>query len=271
MVVEHLLQSNEGLEKSSNVAPPHVYHAEAVVLRRSDLGEADRIVTLYTPQIGKLRAVAKGIRRPTSRLGGHLELFTRSQVLLARGRDLDIVTQAETVDSFIGLRDDLWRAASACYAAELLDRLTVEHNPDPAAYQLLVATLGRIAADRNPELAVCFYEVQLLGYLGYRPQLHHCVHCRELLGPSANFFSSAAGGVLCLACGQADPSARGLTTNAFKLLRLFQSGDYATTARLRVDEPLRRELEHVLRGYAEHILEREVKSAGLLDTLRTVS
>ena len=250
---------------------PRISQTEAVVLRRSDLGEADRIVTLYTPQLGKLRAVAKGIRRPTSRLGGHLELFTHSRVLLAKGRDLDIITQAETIHSFIGLRDDLWRAALACYAAELLDRLTVERNPDLAVYDLLVATLGRIAGDRNPELALRFYEVQLLGCLGYQPQLHHCVHCGKLLGPDANFFSSADGGVLCLDCGQADPSARGLTANGFKLLRLFQSGDYATTARLRVDEPLRRELENVLKGYAEHILERKVKSASLLDTLRTAS
>ncbi len=253
------------------MAPPRVYHADAIILRRTDLGEADRIVTLYTPQIGKLRAVAKGVRRPTSRLGGHLELFTHSRVLLAKGRDLDVVTQAETVDSFIGLRGDLWRAACACYAAELLDRLTVDHSPDPAAYDLLVATLRRVAEDRDPELAVCFYQIQLLGYLGYRPQLRNCVHCGELLGPSGNFFSPVAGGVLCLACGQADPTARGLTTNAFKLLRLFQSGDYATTARVRLDEPLRRELEHVLKGYAEHILERQVKSAELLDALRVAA
>ena len=250
------------------MAPLRVYNVEGVVLRRTDLGEADRIVTLYTPQIGKLRAVAKGVRRPTSRLGGHLELFTHSRLLLARGRELDIITQAETVHSFIGLRDDLWRAALACYAAELVDRLTQEHSPDAAAFELLLQTLGRIAESRAPELAVRFCVVQLLGHMGYRPQLVACVNCGELLGPTSNFFSAAAGGVLCLACGQSDAGARGLSTSAFKLLRLFQAGDWATTARLRIGEGLRRELDRVLEGYVEHVLEREVKSGRLLEALR---
>jgi DNA repair protein RecO (recombination protein O) len=247
-----------------------VFHDEAVVLRRSDLGEADRVVTLYTLEHGKLRAVAKGVRRTTSRLGGHLELFTRAKVLVAKGRDLDIVTQAETIDAYVGLRDDLWRAAYACYVAELLDRLLQDHSPDPGSYGLLLATLGRVASDRSPELAVRFFEMHLLGLLGYRPQLYRCVRCDELLGPTANFFSAAAGGVLCLACGQADASARGITTNAFKVLRLIQSGDYATTSRLHVSEPLRRELEQILKGYSEFILEREVRSAALLDSLRAL-
>lgn len=248
---------------------PHVARVDAVVLRRSDFGEADRIVTLYTREVGKLRAVAKGVRRTTSRLGGHLELFTRSRALLAKGRDLDIVTQAETIQSYIGLRDDLWRAAFACYVAELVDRFTLDRSPDPVVYDLLVTTLGRIAESQSPELAVRFYEVQLLGFLGYRPQLHRCVRCEELLGPTANFFSAPAGGVLCLACGQLDPAARGLTTNAFKVLRLLQSGDYATTARLRMDEPLRRELEQALKGYSEYVLERQVRSAEYMSALRS--
>lgn len=251
-----------------SLAELHVSRAEAVILRRSDFGEADRLVTLYTRELGKLRAIAKGVRRPTSRLGGHLELFTHSRVMLAHGRDLAIITQAETIDSFIGLRDDLLRAALACYAAELLDRLVTDHDPDPLAHDLLVSALDRIARDRKPELAVRYYQIQLLGHLGYRPQLHRCVHCRRLLEPTGNFFSVGAGGVVCLDCGQNDPAARGLTTNAFKVLRLLQSSDYEMVARLRIAEPLRREIERVLQSYTEQILEREVKSSSLLDTLR---
>ncbi len=250
------------------MAPSRVYSAEAVVLRRTDLGEADRIVTLYTPRLGKLRAVAKGSRRPTSRLGGHLELFTHSRLLLAKGRELDIITQAETVSSFIGLRNDLWRATFAYYAAELVDRLTVDRNPEPVVFDLLVQALDHIAVDRDPELALRFFELQLFGALGFRPELYRCVRCEETLGPSGNFFSPSAGGVLCLICGQSEPSARGLTTNAFKVLRLFQSGDYSTAARLSIDNPLRRELASVLEGYAEHLLERRIRSAELLAALR---
>jgi DNA repair protein RecO (recombination protein O) len=168
------------------------------------------------------------------------------------------------------LRDDIFRATFACFVAELLDRLVVDLSPDPGAFSLLFSTLGRIATDRQPEIAVRYFEMQLLGHLGYRPQLHDCVRCRTPLPPAGNFFSAPAGGVLCFECGQSDPGARALTTNAFKILRLLQAGDYTTAARLRLDEPLRDELERALLGYAEHTIERRVKSAELLTSLRAV-
>ena len=252
--------------------PPasRLYHADAIVLRRSDLGEADRIVTLFSREHGKFRAVAKGIRRPTSKLGGHLELFTHSRILVARGQNLDIITQAETGQSFIGLRDDVFRATFACYSAELLDRLIVERSPDPEAFDLLLTALGRLAAERQTEIATRLFEIQLLGHLGYRPQLHSCAGCQVTLAPGGNSFSAPAGGVLCPACSRIDPGARPLTTNAFKILRLLQSGDYATAARIRLDEALRREIERILVGYSEHIIERRVKSAEFLNSLRAL-
>jgi DNA repair protein RecO (recombination protein O) len=252
--------------------PPatRVFQADALVLRRSDLGEADRIITLLTREHGKLRAVAKGIRRPTSKLGGHLELFTHSRLLLARGQNLAIITQAETSQSFIGLRDDVFRATFACYAAELLDRLLVEHSADPEAFDLVILALTRIAADLQPEVATRLFELQLLGHLGYRPQLHRCASCEVALGPVGNAFSAPAGGVLCPDCSRLDATARPLTTNAFKVLRLLQSGDYATATRLRIDEPLRRETERILVGYSEYTIERRVKSAEFLNLLRAL-
>jgi DNA repair protein RecO (recombination protein O) len=252
--------------------PPasRVFQADALVLRRSDLGEADRIVTLFTREHGKLRAVAKGIRRPTSKLGGHLELFTHSRLLLARGQNLAIITQAETSQSFIGLRDDVFRATFACYSAELIDRLLVENSADPEAFDLLVLALARISTDRQPEIATRLFELQLLGHLGYRPQLHRCASCEATLRPDGNAFSAPAGGVLCPDCLQFDPGARPLSTNAFKVLRLIQSDDYATAARLQLDEPLRRETERIFVGYSEHIIERRVKSAEFLNLLRAL-
>lgn len=250
------------------MSAPRTYSTPAVVLRQSDLGEADRIVTLYTPFHGKLRAVAKGARRPTSHLGGHLELFTHSRLLLAHGRDLDIVTQAETIAPFLGLRDDLWRATLACYAVEFLDRLTVEHNADPATFELLLATLARIADDRNPELALRFAEVQCLVQLGYRPQLRECVRCHRKLEPTGNVFSPGVGGVLCADCRATDPGARALGTTAFKVLRLLETGDWEPVRRLRLGEAPRRELEVLLKAYGEHITERELRSGRLLAMIR---
>ena len=104
------------------------YRTEAVVIRRSDFGEADRLLTLFSPDRGKMRAIAKGARKPQSRKTGHVELFMRSKFLLAVGRDLDIVTQAETVETYASLRESLVRATYANYAVELLDRFTVDED-----------------------------------------------------------------------------------------------------------------------------------------------
>ena len=250
------------------MAGSHLRRTEAVVLRRHDLGEADRIVTLFTAHFGKVRAVAKGIRRPTSKLGGHLELFTHSQILLARGRNLDVVTQVETIDSFLGLREDLWRAGQAYCAAELLDRMTEDHAENQALFRLLVSTLARIATTRRPDQAVRFFEVQAFGLLGYRPELTHCVRCREPLEPDWTWISVSEGGVLCQSCRHASPSGRQLSLSALKVLRLYQNGDWSTVNRLRLGDDLGAELEQVLRDYAQYVAETQLKSAAFVTSLR---
>ncbi|MGH2457736.1 MAG: DNA repair protein RecO, partial [Chloroflexota bacterium] len=251
-----------------SVAGPHLLRTEAVVLRRHDLGEADRIITLFTAHFGKLRAVAKGVRRPTSKLGGHLELFTRSQILLARGRNLDIITQVETIESFLGLREDLWRAGQAYYAAELLDRLTEDHAENQALFALLVATLDRVANARRPDQAVRLFEVQALDLLGYRPEITRCVKCREPLEPDRTSFSVSDGGALCHACRSSSPSSRVLSPNALKVLRRYQSGDWPTVSRLRLGDELGEELERLLRDYTQYVAETQLKSAAFVTMLR---
>src|SRR5215211_4788568 len=180
-----------------------VYRTEAVILRRSDFGEADRLLTLITP-LGKRRVVAKGARKTTSRLAGHIELFTHASLLLAIGRNLDIVTQSVILHSFDRLRGDLRRIGAAYYAAELIDRLTEEEDENRPAFELLVATLAALDRTRSPDLALRFYELHLLGYLGYRPQLYHCAVCQEALTEEANRFSPIAGGMLCTRCAAGD-------------------------------------------------------------------
>src|SRR3990172_2229519 len=141
---------------------PRVYKTEAVVLKRHTLGEADRILTLYTPNFGKIRAIGKGVRRTKSRLGGHVELFTRSALMLAHGQNLDILTQAQTLDSFLPLREDLRRASWALYTIELVDRFTADHIENFPLYRLLVETLHRLCDARDADLTLHYYELQLL-------------------------------------------------------------------------------------------------------------
>ncbi|HWQ28426.1 MAG TPA: DNA repair protein RecO [Dehalococcoidia bacterium] len=248
---------------------PRVYKTPAIVLRQRKLGDTDKIVTLYTANYGKLDAVAKGVRRPRSKLAGHVEPLIHASFLLARGRNLDIVTQAETIEPFQVIRDDLDRLGPALYAAELLDRFTEDRAENFALYRLLLDTLRRIAAraDTAP-LALRFYEMALLGQLGFQPELTACVGCRGRLDPEGTFWSAASGGVLCRACVPPEEPVRPLSANAVKVLRVLQSAPFSEAAKLVIRPELAAEIERAMREYVTCVLEQEVRSAAFLDAVR---
>jgi len=244
-----------------------VYRTEAVIIRRADFGEADRLLTLITPQ-GKRRVVAKGARKTTSRLAGHIELFTHATLLLAVGRNLDIVTQSVILHGLNTLRGDLKRIGAAYYAAELIDRLIEEEDENRPAYDLLVATLQALDTSYNLDLVLRFYELRLLGCLGYRPQLYHCAVCQEVLTEQTRHFSHEAGGALCPRCAQAQRAALPLSLSAFKLLRFLQAQPLEAVERLNISPATRTEAELLLRAYLRRILERDLKSVAFLEEIQ---
>lgn len=238
------------------------------MLRRKDFGEADRILTLFTPELGKVRAVAKGIRKPRSRKAGHLELFTCARLLLAVGRDLDIITQAEGLDSYRPLREDLLRNAYGTYMVELLDRFTPDAEENPEMYQLLRQGLGWAATAAGLALAARYYELHLLGLAGYQPQLRRCVVCTRELEPVDQFFSISAGGVVCPSCAEHRAGRLPLSLGALKLLRFMQSNPYSKVAALSISGRTLNEVEHLLARYITETLERQLKSVEFLKLIR---
>jgi DNA repair protein RecO (recombination protein O) len=247
----------------------HLYKSEAVIIKRSDLGEADKILTILTPHFGKLRVVAKGVRKVTSRLAGHVELFTRSQMLLAKARNLDIVTQSMTTDAYRPLHDDLSRVAHAYYAAELLDAMVPDAQESYPVYKLLVEALRILSEDGRPDRVLRWYEMQLLGYMGYAPELTDCVQCRSEIAQTVNGFSAALGGVICTSCRRAGVG-RDLSVNALKVLRLMQHNPYSAVSRLRIDPDLHDELQATMQSYITYILERELRSTHFIKSAATV-
>ena len=146
------------------------FRVDAVVLRHSDYGEADRLLTLYTRQIGKTRALAKGARKIASRKAGHIEPFTHVKLQLAKGRDMLILTQADTVDAYQPLREDLILTSQASYVLELLDRFTYQDETENSAiFRLLTETLSRLASKADPWLVIRYYEMRLLDHLRVPP------------------------------------------------------------------------------------------------------
>ena len=253
-----------------------VYRTEGIVLRRSDFGEADRLLTVFTPGRGKLRLVAKGARKPSSRKSGHVELFCHSQFMVAVGRELDIVTQAETVEPYRGLREDLLPTTYAYYIAELADAFTGERDENRPLYDLLVDAFGWLSEAAEKEggpgdilpLLARYYELHLLSLVGYQPQLFVCVGCREQLEPQVNYISPAEGGVLCPRCGYDRVGTRELSLNALKVLRFLQTREWETCRLLRLTPASLAEVEQVMYDYITYYLERRLKSIDFLHRLR---
>jgi len=250
------------------MSKPRTYQTEAIIIKKTKLGEADRILTLYTPDLGKIQAVARGVRRPRSKLAGHLEMLTHSLVSLARGRNLDTIIGSQTINSFLPLKSDLQLTSYALYVTELVNQFTADHIENRPLFRLLLETMQQLCQAGDNELVLRYFELHLLNEVGYRPQLQQCVACHQSLKPVINSFCPGAGGMLCPDCRQSQPLAHPLSGNALKVLRLLQSSDYSTVSRLKMNPELSRELETVMRNYLKYLLEREVRSAAWLDTLK---
>jgi len=244
---------------------------EAIVLRHADWGEADRLLWLFTRELGKVQAVAKGVRKPRSRKAGHLEPFTRVELLLARGRDLPIVTQAEARDVYQALREDLVRVGYAAYIIELLDRFTYEEGENLGLYRLLCETLSRINKEEEAAFAVRYYEVRLLDLVGFRPQLVTCLNCGKEIIAQDQFFSFEKGGVMCPSCGIKEPGAKRVSLPALHILRHFQRSNYVEAQRARLSSAVDGELETLMGNYLTYLLERGLNSPEFLRRVRSMA
>ena len=246
-----------------------LYVTDAIVLSRFDYGEADRILTLITPREGKLKAIAKGIRRPTSRLGGSLEPFAELRIALARGRTFDVVTQVSVGHAWLQLRDSLESAATAWYFAELADRSLEERHAADVLYGLLRRGYELLDAGMAPGRVARWYEMHLADELGVRPEVDRCVECDRVLEADETFrWVPPLGGVLCERCPGPPASRTALSVDALKLLKAYQRLDVEALAALRLPARTEREVESALRDFLRVSLEREPRSLAFLDEVR---
>ena len=246
-----------------------LWSTDAIVLSRFDLGEADRVLTLITPHEGKLKAIAKGVRRPTSRLGGSVEPFAELRLQLAHGRTFDVVTQVSVGHAWLALRDSLESTATAWYLAELADRSLEERHPAEPIYLLLKRAYELLDAGMEPGRVARWFEMRLTDELGMRPEVDRCVECDRMLEPGDTFrWVPPLGGVLC----QRDPGPpverTGLSLDGLKLLKAYQRLDIAAIAALRVPALAEREVEAAMRDFVRISLERDARSLPFLDLVR---
>jgi DNA repair protein RecO (recombination protein O) len=234
-----------------------LYKDEGVVLKTMKLGEADRIITLFTRDNGKVRAVAKGIRKTKSRFGGRLEPYTRVSLLVYRGRNLDTITSVDIVTSGKEVRAGYERLVAASALADLVDKVTPDHERAASVYGLLVAGLEALGT-HGATTVVPAFAVKLLSISGYHPQLSVCAGCGE--GDSLGAFSPALGGAVCERCGLEDTAAVSMSPERIGFLGRLLASDFGVAG----DDSATSELTHALRRYAEYHLERPLRSLELL-------
>ena len=246
-----------------------LYVTDAIVLSRFDYGEADRIMTLFTPEHGKFKAIAKGVRRTTSRLGGSLEPLAELRVALARGRTFDVVTQVEVGHAWLRLRDSLESTATAWYLAELADRSIEERHQTEGLYALLKHAYELLDAGMAPHRVARWYEMRLADELGVRPEVDRCVECDRMLEADEQFrWVPPLGGVLCHRCPGPPEERTGLSVEALKLLKAYQRMDIEALAALRLQPAVEREVEGAMRDFLHVSLDRDARSLGFLDDVR---
>lgn len=233
-----------------------LYRDTGIVLRTYKLGEADRIVVLLTDAHGKVRAVARGVRKTKSRFGGRLEPLSHVSLLLYQGRDLDVVSQAETIDHFRPLHDDLSRLTRGIALLEAVDQVAQEREPNPRLYRMLLGALRTLATSNSPLLVGAFYW-KLLAAEGLQPELDACVNCGNPEPLVA--FDLDQGGVLCRTCR------RGVAVSpeAIGLLRRLFGGDLVAVLAEPVS-PATHEVDVLAVGAMEHHIERRLRAVNVL-------
>lgn len=247
---------------------PRVTKTEAIVLRYRRLGEADRIVTLLTPHRGKIDVVAKGVLRSRSRLAGHLEPMTLLEVVLAHGRSMDVITQAQALESWRPVHEDLDRLSAGMYLLELADRLTVEHAEAEPVYRLLHVALVRLARGDGQQVVTRTFELGLLDVTGFRPELSVCLGCGQPVGADRASWSAVEGGVYCAACAAKREDVFVIDATVLRVLRAFQSRPYEEAGRIRLSDDLAARLEGVMHSVMHAVAERELRSARFVSAAR---
>ncbi|NLL17499.1 MAG: DNA repair protein RecO [Clostridia bacterium] len=245
-----------------------IYKTEGIILKSYNLKEADRILTIYTKDYGKISAVAKGVRRSRSKLRGATQQLTYVDLVLYQGKSIDTITQCETKEMFIALREDLHRWAYAVYTIELLDAMVPERQPQVRVYAEFLAALHLIAALEEPEIGALFFTVRLLPLLGYQPVLHKCISCHQEIGEGTRTSLSASmGGILCGDCSSPEPQGYPMEGGELAVWRRLAAMEARLLPRLKVSPTVRKRLFLCLRYYLQYQLERRLKSVEFLKHL----
>lgn len=231
-------------------------NSEAYVITQTDYGEADRLYTIFSRRNGKIKAFARGVRKSKSRKAGHLQSLSLIHLMLAKGKTFWVVTQADMLNPYTPIKNDLMKTASAFYIFELINRFAPENEPIISLFQLTKETLDRIEKECDLFLLLKFFEFRLLKYTGYMPNLGTCVQCGEKILPQDQYFSAEQGGVLCPKCGLKGYAIRKISLPALRYLRFIQRSSYNELEKVKPAKEIQQEMESLMLYYLTYITEK---------------
>lgn len=241
---------------------------QGIVLKYTNLGEADKILTILTRSKGRIQAIAKGCRKPKSSLLASCELFVFSEFVFYKGTTFYHVTQAETRETFYNIRNDLMLLSYATYFAELAGTVSVEEMPAERLFLLLARALYYLSTKEIPAGIVNIaYQLRLMDISGYRPSLGRCVNCRRSFDEYERF-SSTLGGVLCSDCTGADKSAFRLSKGTLEVFRTFLNTEISRLNNVKTDNTIYNELDRIIKDFVLKHLDKRFKSLDFLENLK---
>ncbi|MGG5255013.1 DNA repair protein RecO [Neobacillus sp. SM06] len=238
---------------------------EGIVIRTTDYGETNKVVTLYTREWGKIGVMARGAKKPNSRLSAISQLFTHGNYLVQTGSGLGSLQQGEMITSMRSIREDIFLTAYSSYIVELLEKSVEDKKPNPYLFELLYQTLHYVNEGYDYDVMMNIFEMKMLNVLGLNPTLNQCSVCGSTDGHFS--FSIREGGLICHRCFDKDPYHLKLSPAAVRLLRLFYFFDLSRLGAISVKPETKAELKKIISAYYEEYSGLHLKTKKFLDSM----
>lgn len=241
-----------------------------IVMKHTNLGEADKIITLFTEQLGKIHVVAHGSRKSKSKLLSSTQIFSYSEYVLYRGRNLFTVSQAETKESFQVLLDDLYTLTYSSYIMELVDSQAVEEEANIDLFMLVLKALY-LLTDKSvdKELLIRAFELLSMIISGFMPELNECSLCKKSVHRNMRF-SARFGGIICEECRDKDEDSMNIDASTINVMRFIIKTDIEKVRKIKISKENKNEMKKIMKNYIKYYLEKDFKSLEFLDDIKLV-
>lgn len=244
------------------------YFTEGIILKHKDFREADRLLTIYTKDYGKIELIAKGSRKIKSKLAGSLEPFCLARLTLVKGKNFDTITSSEIMKNYLGIKTNFQKIVLANYFVEIIDGLTKIHHRDSRVFDLVKEIFDILDKEKKIEsinsFVIWYFAWRFLTHLGYKPELRVCAHCKKTIKPENNYFSLSQGGVICETCNKSIKNKMAISEGAIKVMRIILENDFRNLLLIKISKNLAQEISKITNLFLKYHLEKDLKSERFL-------